>query len=330
MEKRCIQAGIAAVVIAVFLRLVSMGVADKLFRQPAVLSTLFFMETGRWIPLKGAPQKTLLYPGTESAPPDGKQGQSETVSFQPADGSLVEVYNACGYEADVEAMLQKPLVWDLRGEGPTVLILHSHGSESYTKTENYQESSDYRTLDTDYNVVSIGTHLKELLEEGGIGVIHDTTLHDYPSYNQSYIEAREAIEGYLEEYPTIQLVLDIHRDAVEDSNGKQMGYTVSVDGKETAQLMMVVGTDAGGRHHPNWDENLALAVKLHAQLEKQNPGICRPISFRAQRFNQDLSGGGMLIEVGAAGNTRQEALLGVEVLAEGIIALASGTDGEVF
>ena len=77
--------------------------------------------------------------------------------------------------------------------------------------------------------------------------------------------------------------------------------------------------------HPKWQENMSLAVKLHAQLEKTCPGICRPISLRSQRFNQDLSTGALSIEVGAAGNTRQEALGGAEILAQAIIALSRGT-----
>ena len=89
--------------------------------------------------------------------------------------------------------------------------------------------------------------------------------------------------------------------------------------------MLVVGSDAGGLSHPHWQENMALAVKLHAQLEKNCPGICRPISFRSQCFNQDLSPGALLVEVGAAGNTRAEALLATEQLAQGILALAHGT-----
>ena len=94
--------------------------------------------------------------------------------------------------------------------------------------------------------------------------------------------------------------------------------------------MMVVGTDAGGLDHPLWRENMALAVKLHTQLQKSHPGICRPISLRSSRFNQDLSAGAMLIEVGSAGNTRQEALMAAEILSEGILALAYGTEAEVY
>lgn len=327
LEKYCLQAGACMILLAVFLRLLSTGALAAVIEKPAVFSVLLFMETGRWAygqaeEPESPPPIVAPTPTPQPVPP--APAVTPPLTFQAADADLVEVYNDCGYEADLEAMLQSPLSWDLTQDGPAVLILHSHGSEGY------RDCDGYRSVDTDYNVVAVGAHLKEQLEQAGIGVIHDTTMHDHPSYNQSYIEAREAIESYLQEYPTIRLVLDIHRDAVENADGTQRGYALDVNGQSTAQLMMVVGTDAGGRNHPNWKENLALAVKLHVQLQKQTPGICRPISFRAQRFNQDLSAGGMLIEVGAAGNTRQEALLGAEVLAEGIIALAHGTEGVLY
>ena len=120
-------------------------------------------------------------------------------------------------------------------------------------------------------------------------------------------------------------MLEIHRDAVESSNGEQLGFTTTVNGRETARLMMVVGSDAGGLTHPNWPENMSLAVKLHAQLEKLAPGSCRPISFRSQRFNQDLSPGALIVEVGAAGNTQAEALAAAELLGQAILDLAKGS-----
>jgi stage II sporulation protein P len=217
----------------------------------------------------------------------------------------------------------------LTGDGPTVLILHSHATESYTKKEDYQETAPYRTLSTDHNMVSVGAQMAAILEDAGIGVIHDTTLHDYPSYNSSYINSRAKVGELLEQYPTVKLVLDLHRDA-GDTSGKQPRYTVDTPDGTAAQVMMVVGTDAGGRNHPAWRENMALAVKLHARLEQNIPGICRPISLRSDRFNQDLSPGAMLIEVGAAGNTRQEALAAAVLLAEGIIDLARGCVTEDF
>jgi len=134
------------------------------------------------------------------------------------------------------------------------------------------------------------------------------------------------VKEYLDKYPSIRLVLDLHRDAARDKEGNQAPLTATVQGRKVAKLMLVVGTNVRLKH-PNWPENMSLAVKLHALLEKNYPGICRPISFRNQRFNQDLSPGALLIEVGAAGNDRQEALASAELLAQTILELANGTEG---
>ena len=174
-------------------------------------------------------------------------------------------------------------------------------------------------------MVSIGDHVAELLEAGGISVLHDRALHDSPSYDASYNNSRASAQNYLKAFPSIKLVLDLHRDSYEDEEGNQIVRTVFSEGNTLAQLMFVVGTDYGGYTHPQWQENFALALKLQTQLEKLCPGICRSINLRSQRFNQDLSTGALLVEVGASGNTRQEALLAAEVLAEGILSLAHGS-----
>ena len=174
-------------------------------------------------------------------------------------------------------------------------------------------------------MVRVGAALKEALEAKGIGVLQDTTLHDHPSYSDSYVRSRETGQSYLSAYPTIRLVLDLHRDAASLDSSTQLSTRATVNGRDAAQIMLVVGTNAGGRHHPQWQENMALAMKLHAQLEKAHPGLCRPIGCRTERFNQDLSTGALLVEIGAAGDTLEEALVTAEALAEAIVALSLGT-----
>ena len=171
-------------------------------------------------------------------------------------------------------------------------------------------------------MLCIGSRVAEILEQQGIGVIHDTTLHDYPSYNGSYGRSRETAEKILAENPGIRLILDLHRDAA-GSVGNQLRTQAETDTGTAAQLMLVLGTN-----HDHWQENLALGEKLYVLLERDTPGIMRPMSLTEQRFNQDLSPGALLIEVGAAGNTRREALTAVEALAEGILALAKGTTAD--
>lgn len=323
-EEKSLRLGIVIIVAALLLRFFSGGLAEKalaFLSSEKLAAVLLYLETGRII----VPIPETTAPAEEPPPPTTPEEPVSLPVFAPEDSSFVEIHNTCSYTVDVQTLLQKPLAWELTGSEPTVLILHSHGSESYTKTENYTESSDYRTLNTAYNMISVGDRLAQLLEAGGIHVVHDRSIHDYPSYTDAYDQSRMSVKDYLKQYPSIQLVLDLHRDAVVDGSGKQMPFSVSTEYGKAAQMMLVVGTDAGGLPHPNWEDNMALALKLHVQLEQNCPDICRPINFRRSRFNQDLSAGALLIEMGAAGNNRHEALLSAEFLAQAILQLAHGT-----
>lgn len=326
-ERRSIRVGLAVIACAVVFRLLGSGVlqsAAAFLSHPEALSLMVYLETGRII--RQSPPQEPIQPETLPTVPAALP--EALPSFTAADAEGISLKDNCDYEPDLEALVQQPLTWDLTEEGPAVLILHTHTSESYTKTagENYEETSDYRTLEERCNMLSIGDKIAEILEGNGIQVLHDRTYHDYPEYNGSYGRARTTVREYLAQYPSIQLVLDIHRDAIADSSGNQLRTTAAVDGEASAQLMLVVGSDAGGLNHPNWQENLSLAAKLQLTLEREDPGICRPITLRTERFNQDLLPGMLLVEVGTAGNTHTEALRAAQALAEGIIRLAKGTE----
>ena len=249
-------------------------------------------------------------------------------SFSAAQEELTRLRYSCDYRVDVGKLLQQSIKWQLDDGQPAVLIVHTHGSESYTKElgQNYKETAQYRTLDEHYNMVAVGNLLAELLEQAGIRVIHDKQLHDYPSYTSSYNNSRKSVKEYLKEYPSIRLVLDLHRDAGENSDGSQFATHAKVDGKDSAQIMFLVGTDESGNYHPDWRDNLAVAAKLNVLMEGLNPGITRKTTLRAQRFNQDLAEIALLVEVGSAGNTLQEALTAIPILAEAIIALKNGAN----
>ena len=336
MERKTLQVGAAVIVCALLFRLLGGSVMETTLRalsSQRVAQAILFLETGRLV--RSPPQAAEAPPETTAPavtePAETVSALSENadspppVVFTPEDGALVEVRNSSSYSFDVAAALEKPLTWELTGEAPTVLILHTHGTESYVNNEGYAEASAFRTTDQQYNVVSVGDRLAECLTQRGIPVLHDRTLHDQPSYNGSYSLARETVEKYLSQYPSIRLVLDIHRDAITDDSGAQVGYSLSTDKGSAAKMMLVLGTGSGGLSHPNWEENFALGVKLQAQLEKNQPGICRALNLRASRFNQDLMPAMVLVEMGAAGNTRQEALLSAEILAQAIYDLAHGT-----
>ncbi len=325
-EQKTLRVCALVVVSAVLLRLFGGGFWDSTVQalgSPNTASILFFLETGRYI----RPGDTVKQDSPVLTPLPQKVEESPDLPvFSQTDAELVEIRNTSGYDVEASALLESSLTWNLHGDIPTVLILHTHGTESYTKTENYTETTAYRTQDTGYNMVSIGDRVTELLENAGIRVIHDRTMHDIPSYNYSYTAARQATAKHLDGHPEIALVLDLHRDSMENENGSQITATVPTSKGESAQLMLVMGSSGNGQNHPNWEKNLSLAAKLHAQLEKSCPGICRPLQLRSQRYNQDLSTGSILVEVGAAGNTRKQALLAAEYLAEAIIALSYGSN----
>lgn len=320
MGSRALRVGAAAILCALTLRLFASGLPGKLLSwltSPDTAAFLIYLETGRDVRFSPS-QEAFSVDFVESPPPAAPEPTEPPLpSF--SDPEMVKLYYACSVSPDIGALMEQPLNWDLTGDQPTVLILHTHSTESYSRRgEAYTETSAYRTLDDNFNMLSIGRRVQALLGESGIVAVQDTSLHDYPSYNGSYADARKSIKKLLEEYPTIQMVLDLHRDA--SGGASQMRTLAHVDGSDSAQLMIVVGTN-----YDTWEENLSLALKLHAQLETACPGITRPLQLRGQRFNEDLSPGGLLIEVGAAGNSHDEALTAAGELAKAIIALAKGT-----
>ena len=331
LYRQCLRIGASAILCALLLRLGGSdgfrNVADFL-TEPAISSWILYLETGRIVRFSPSFPEMEVF-SMESHTPDfaaNPQALTPLPAFEAGDGTAVNIKANFSADPDVEKLITQPLQWDLTAAKPTVLILHTHTTESYTKVtgEIYEETAAFRTLDEGYNMVSIGDHLAGLLENGGVTVIHDRELHDYPSYNGSYNHARKSIQRHLKENPSICLVLDLHRDASGDVKN-QMRTKATVDGQSSAQIMFVVGTNGTGLKHPNWKKNLALALKLQAQMERICAGICRNINLRGQRFNQDTSPGALLVEVGAAGNTREEALRAIEVLAQAILALSHGT-----
>lgn len=327
-DKWSLRAGAAVIVCALTLRLAAGGVFDPLVRllaQPNTASLLIYLETGRIVRFSDSQEEPTDF-ATVPVSAGTLPPEADVPCFSAADGAGVEI-RGTATAADPAELIQTPLEWDLTGDEPTVLILHTHATESFTPSpgEDYRESSPYRTLDTDYNMVSVGAHVAKLLEAGGVRVIHDRQLHDYPDYNTSYNHARERIRAYLAQYPSIRLVLDLHRDASGD-NSSQLTTAATVDGEPSAQLMLVIAAGTDTRPVPEYRQNLALGLKLQVQAERIAPGICRYVNLRASRFNQDLSPGALLVEVGAAGNSHPEALKAAEVLAQAILALSDGAN----
>lgn len=264
----------------------------------------------------------------DEAPIAQNQDQEQSVVAQTIlptnDGAYpsaggVFLYNRTSQAVDLEAVAQEPVILSGQGKGPQILIVHTHATESYTQSgqDLYTESDPYRTLDDAHNVVRVGDEMAAAFAQAGLNVLHDRTRHDYPSYNGAYTRSKVTVEEYLAAYPSIAVVLDVHRDALVGSEGTV--YKVVADSESLpgcAQVMLVVGTQENGGSHPNWHQNLAFAMTLERALNEKTPTLARPIALRKSHYNQNLSPGSLLVEVGGHGNTLEEALTAARTFAQ--------------
>ena len=220
------------------------------------------------------------------------------------------------YNIDVQELLSEGVGITLPKDGYQILIVHTHSTEAYVQNPDdlYEENAAYRTLDSEHSVIRVGSELAAALEEYGLNVLHCTTVFDYPSYNGSYVRSGEAVEEYLNAYPGIGIVIDLHRDAIGE--GDTIYKTMAnIDGVYAAQLLFVMGSDVN-LENSNWRENLKLALMLQDAANARYGTLMRPTNLCAYRYNQQLSPGSLLLEVGTAGNTLDEALCAVRLFAE--------------
>lgn len=258
------------------------------------------------------PEQTIIEQTAEIS----KTAQTEKVTDRNFEAYSNTIYQTTKIDNQSDyTITQEMLIPDVELTNKTdVLIYHTHTCESYTPcdTYNYEMTGNYRTTDSNYNVVRVGEELKTYLTQKGFNVIHDATYHDYPSYSGSYSRSLETGKKVLKG-TTTEIVIDLHRDAI--GNGDTYGPTILVDGQRVAQLMFVIGTDGGGLEHPNWIQNLKVAIKVQEKANEMYPGLFRPIIIRNSRYNQHLAKGASIIEVGATANTLGECLLSMQCLA---------------
>jgi stage II sporulation protein P len=210
---------------------------------------------------------------------------------------------------------------------PLVLIYHTHATEAYEPldAEVYDKTYSWRSLDNTVNMVAVGEVLARKLEEAGIGVVHLTQQHDYPSYNGAYDKSAASVRAALEQYPSIKVILDVHRDAIQRDADTIVKAVAQIDGRKAAQLMLVAGCDDDGTlGMPRWESNFRFSAALQDVLETLYPGLCRPVFFCYRKYNMDLCPNGALIEVGSHGNTLEEAKYAAELLANGLALLLKG------
>ena len=249
------------------------------------------------------------------------------ISPYTANTSYNNVYlkNNTDLKINLKDFVNSKIGIDIEKNGkPQVLILHTHATESYLlHNENYYTEKDTsRNTNNAYNMVALGKIITDRLNNAGIVTLHDTTQHDNPSYNESYSRAAQTINSYLKKYPTIKVVIDLHRDALSENDTDKVKLTTEIDGKKAAQVMLVMGSQSGNvKNFPNWKENLKLATKLQQTLEVMYPSLARSIHFMSKNYNESLSNGSMLIEIGTDGNTLDEAKYSAELLSNALISL---------
>ncbi len=210
-----------------------------------------------------------------------------------------------------------------KSKEPQVLVMHTHTTESYEDTERdfYDKSYNSRTTDNNKNMVSVGNKIAQELEKAGIAVIHDTTLHDYPSYSGSYDRSRVTVQNILKKYPSIKVVLDVHRDAIEQSDGTRVAPVTTINGKSCAQVMIINGCDDGDMNYPDYLKNLSFSSALLRQMEKDYPSLARPMLFTYKLYNQNLTTGSILLEMGGHANSLEEAQYAGELVGKSLAKL---------
>lgn len=229
--------------------------------------------------------------------------------------------NTTKYTVNVDQVRKDvfPSSTEPQGEEPLVLVLHTHGTECYFEddtnlssfapegVESYflQNDTSFRTSDPEKSVVQVGKVFSETLNSLGIPTLHCTVMHDKDDFNDAYYNSAQTVQEYLAKYPSIQYVIDLHRDSVVRGNSYVKTHAV-IEGEESAQVMLVVGTNQNGRH-PNWEQNLVVATRLKDTMDSLYPSLSRSLYLRTARFNQEFLPGCMLLEVGSAANTLQEA-----------------------
>lgn len=256
----------------------------------------------------------------------------KTYTVSPSD-VYVQVGNAFvknvtdyGNNTVLEAEAASPAFTLTDTDEPQVLIMHTHTTECYMPYTGdiYDTTYSTRSTDNSRNMVAVGDVIAEQLQAAGIGVLHDVTQHDYPSYNGSYDRSAKTVRDYLEKYPSIKVVLDIHRDAIV-SGDTVTAPVVETDQGTAAQVMIISGCDDGTMDYPNWRDNLAFAIDLQQQMESDHPGFTRPVLFDYRLYNQNLTTGSLLIEVGSHGNTLPQALLAGEWIGQSLVNLLKTT-----
>lgn len=306
----------SAVFIAVAIASIGTSVA------PHISEKTFFAALSHDMPDNELPKimqgqiKTPTPEKTEEEEPTDEGYEIVPVNISQADGSGNILYkNETKYTFDTADLLAGEYpVGKITDGTVSVLIVHTHATECYAK-ENRNTVSDTRNDDPEENMLAVGKVIADTLAEKGVGAVQCTTMHDKDSYNKAYYLSEKSVKEYLEKYPDIKYILDVHRDAISLSDNAMAKPVTEGDGRPLAQLMLVVGTNEAGADHPEWKKNLTVATRLQKRLIEYNEELVRPINIRSASFNEQYSPGFLLLEVGSCANTLSEAKASAEIFA---------------
>ena len=275
-------------------------------------------------------------------PDEARPADAGTVTEQQFGQGSGEKYIPCGAgsiknntrqtAADVAAEAAQPLPFAIEKDSaaPQVLIMHTHATEDYRLSAGlwFTPGDGARSTDRSINMCAVGRVMADTLNAAGICTLHDETLNDYPSYTGSYANSRAVVQQYLAQYPSIKVVLDVHRDAIERENGTRCAPVCTIDGRQAAQVMIICGCDNGTTVSlPNYRLNLRFAAAWETAMEGLYPGFTRPVLFSYRFYNQDLTPGSLLIEIGGHGNSLNEALYAGQLAANGLIQAIKNAAG---
>ena len=222
------------------------------------------------------------------------------------------------YKLNIEELLKQKADLSIQDiSKPTVLVYHSHTTESYTLLDvgYYTESFDLRSENNDRNMVRVGDELCEYLEDMGIGVVHDTAIHD-ENYSGAYDSSRKSIEKYLEKYPTIEVTIDVHRDDITYDNKTKVKPTAKINSKKAARMMIIAGAEYGRvENYPDWEYNLRFDLAVQNKVSQMYDGLMRPVLFSERKYNMDETKNSFLLEIGTDANTLDEACYSARLFA---------------
>ncbi len=327
--------------LALFSQVMDEGLVYSLNREPFAVKLpslspsvpsdgIDFLTPGIEIPANARPGTALLFPMEEVPSPD----PVKAITLAPTSDAGYTAYggiyikNTCGKTVDIASYLARPLSVQPMTQEPQVLIYHTHTHEGYTPTEldSFTLSQGDRCDDSAYSVVRVGAEIADVLRANGIQVIHDTGVYD-TLYSGAYGRSLDAVKSYLEQYPSIQIAIDVHRDALNEPDNLRYKLVAEVDGQQVAQVMMLVGTDGDGNTptHSGWESNFCLALQIQAEMNRTYPTLARPMKLTAGAYNQYTTPGSLLLEVGANGNTLSEAIAGGRLFAQSLVTVLSDT-----